>query len=203
MYPAWQHIYRAFNLCPFRNVKVVILGQDPYHGEGQAHGLSFSVPNGIRPPPSLMNMYKELAQEFPEDVCDEQGNVTDKKFVMPKHGCLEKWAKEGVLLLNTGLTVQASKAGSHRHVAWKDFTAAVLRTLSKTSKKSIVFMLWGNHAKEQKRHIFEKKKTEHWIVEGVHPSPLSASRGWFGCNHFKRANAYLRSKGRTGVDWTL
>ena len=185
VYPPSSLIFNAFNLTPFDNVKVVILGQDPYHNEGQAHGLAFSVPDNIQKPPSLQNIFKELSQ--------------DLGIPMPLHGNLEKWAKEGVLLLNASLTVRAHMAASHAKIGWQRFTDAAIKALS-DKKENLVFILWGNYAIAKESIINHNK---HLILKTVHPSPLSASRGFFGCHHFSKANEYLINKGIQPINWNL
>lgn len=186
IYPKSDEIFNAFNLTPFHNVKIVVLGQDPYHGEGQAHGLSFSVPKGIKPPPSLVNIYKELRNEYPD-------------FKIPNHGNLEQWAKQGVLMLNAILTVNANDAGSHRKAGWEYFTNAVIKRIS-DRKENIVFLLWGRFAQEKELLIDSNK---HLILKAAHPSPFSAHNGFFGCGHFKKANEYLTSKGIETIIWQV
>lgn len=185
VYPPGPMIFNAFNQTPFHKVKAVILGQDPYHGPGQAHGLCFSVPHGIVPPPSLINIFKELR--------------TDLHISMPKHGNLEKWAQQGVLLLNATLTVRANQAGSHQKKGWETFTDAVIRKLS-AERDHLVFILWGNYA-QQKTMLIDSAK--HLILKSVHPSPLSASRGFFGCRHFSSTNSYLTQHNIEPIDWDL
>jgi uracil-DNA glycosylase len=185
VYPPGPYIFNAFNTTPFDEVKVVILGQDPYHGPGQAHGLSFSVPPGIPPPPSLVNIFKELH--------------TDLNMPIPNHGFLEKWAKQGVLLLNASLTVEANKPMSHSKIGWHIFTDAVIHTLSK-DREHLVFLLWGSFAKSKAELIDTKK---HLVLTAAHPSPLSAHNGFFGCRHFSKANFWLQQKGIKPIDWTL
>ncbi len=185
IYPPENLIFNAFNKTPFNKVKVVILGQDPYHGAGQAHGLCFSVPNGIKIPPSLRNIYKELN--------------TDVGFAIPTSGNLEKWAAQGILLINSTLTVRDSEAGSHQKKGWEMFTDNVIKTIS-DKKENIVFILWGNYAKS-KESLIDKEK--HFIIKSVHPSPLSASRGFFGSKPFSKINSYLQSKGFDCIDWSL
>lgn len=185
VYPPSNLIFNAFNLTPFDKVKVVILGQDPYHNIGQAHGLAFSVPDGIQPPPSLQNIFRELN--------------SDLGIPIPKTGNLEKWAKEGVLLLNASLTVRANMAASHARIGWQLFTDAAIKALSK-NKEHLVFMLWGNYA-IAKENLIDTNK--HLILKTVHPSPLSASRGFFGCRHFSKTNEYLKNNGIRPVNWTL
>ena len=185
VYPPGKLIFNAFNLTPFDKVKVVILGQDPYHGPGQAHGLSFSVPDGVQFPPSLMNIFKELNN--------------DLGIPMAHSGNLEKWAREGVLLLNASLTVRAGQAASHSRHGWETFTDAAIRALSE-EREHLVFILWGNYA-IAKRALIDPFK--HLILTSVHPSPLSASRGFFGCHHFSKTNNYLIEHNIEPVDWKL
>jgi len=185
VYPAGSRLFAAFDLTPFEKVKVVILGQDPYHGPGQAHGLCFSVPKGIVPPPSLVNIFKELQ--------------SDLGIKRPAHGNLEKWAEQGVLLLNAMLTVRANEAGSHQKKGWESFTDAVIKALS-NHREGLVFMLWGNYA-IAKASLIDTNK--HFILKSVHPSPLSASRGFLGCKHFSKANEILISQGVDSIDWSL
>ncbi len=183
-YPPGKDIFTAFDLCPFDKVRVVILGQDPYHGPGQAHGLCFSVPDGITHPPSLINILKELQQDM------------GKPY--PQSGTLTPWGQQGVLLLNATLTVRAGQAGSHQKKGWEPFTDAVIDKLS-AHTKGLVFMLWGNYAKQKGKHIDRNK---HLVLEAGHPSPLSANRGlWFGNKHFSKANTYLVEQGKTAIDW--
>ena len=183
-YPAGSHIFNAFQKCPWENVKVVLLGQDPYHGPGQAHGLSFSVPSGVKHPPSLVNIFKEL--------------TTDIGKAYPESGDLTAWAQQGVLLLNATLTVAAGQAGSHQKKGWELFTDAVIEKLS-SEKKDLVFLLWGGYARKKKTLIDAKK---HLVLSSGHPSPLSANRGyWFGNRHFSQCNSYLHSKGVLPIKW--
>ena len=184
VYPAPQNIFRAFDLCPFDSTKVVILGQDPYHGPRQANGLCFAVGDGIPLPPSLQNIYKEIESGFGTPVVHRSGD-------------LERWAKQGVLLLNATLTVEAHKAGSHQGKGWEQFTDAAVHELSDHSER-IVFMLWGNYAKAKGAFI---DRTKHLVLESAHPSPFSAANGFFGNKHFSKANEYLASNGRTPIDW--
>ena len=185
-FPPGKLIFNAFDLCPPEKTKVVILGQDPYHGPGQAHGLCFSVPRGVPHPPSLINIFKELEK--------------DVKTPYPKSGNLSPWAKQGVLLLNTTLTVQANRAGSHQGKGWEKFTDQVIHILS-NNYKNIVFLLWGSYAK-QKIKIIDREK--HFVLTSGHPSPLSANRGyWFGNSHFSKTNDYLTSKGKKTINWNL
>lgn len=185
VFPAQENIFHAFEATPVEAVKVVILGQDPYHGPGQAHGLSFSVQPGIKVPPSLRNMYKELEEDLGVNP--------------PGHGFLEDWAKQGVLLLNTVLTVEAGKAGSHQKKGWETFTDTVIDVLNR-ERDNLVFILWGSHAQKKGRGI---DKARHLVLDGPHPSPLSAYRGFFGCGHFSGANDYLLSTGQTPINWQL
>ncbi|MBO5863671.1 MAG: uracil-DNA glycosylase [Paludibacteraceae bacterium] len=183
VYPPAKLIFNAFDLCPFDKVKVVIIGQDPYHGPGQAHGLCFSVNDGIDVPPSLVNIYKEIKE--------------DLGIEPPASGNLERWAKQGVLLLNATLTVRARTAGSHQNKGWEEFTDRVIKELSE-KRKDVVFMLWGSYA-QKKGAIIDTKK--HCVLTSVHPSPLSAYRGFLGCKHFSKANEYLKSKGLAEICW--
>jgi uracil-DNA glycosylase len=185
IYPPGSLIFNAFNTTPLDKVKVVILGQDPYHGKGQAHGLCFSVPHGVQPPPSLANIFKEL--------------VEDVGIPMPQHGNLTHWAEQGVFLLNASLTVRAAEPMSHAKIGWADFTNAVIKTIS-DQRKNIVFMLWGKFAQEKRMLIDEVK---HLVLRSVHPSPLSAHAGFFGCRHFSQANTYLMKNGVDPIDWRL
>ena len=185
IYPPGPQIFSAFNLTPFNKVSVVLLGQDPYHGPGQAHGLCFSVSQGIAPPPSLINIFKELK--------------SDLGIPFPGHGNLTGWAKQGVLLLNATLTVRANQAGSHQKKGWEVFTDKVIETLSH-KRTNLVFLLWGNYA-QQKSALINPEK--HLILKSVHPSPLAASRGFFGCRHFSKANQYLIKNGKEPVNWDL
>lgn len=185
IFPPGRLIFNAFNLTPFEEVKVVILGQDPYHGVGQAHGLAFSVPEGVPHPKSLINIFKELQ--------DDLGLKT------PQSGNLVKWAKEGVLLINATLTVRAHEAGSHQNQGWETFTDSVIQQLSE-KHKGLVFLLWGNYAKMKMNLIDEKR---HHILTAAHPSPLAAFRGFFGCKHFSKTNQLLIQEGKTPIDWNL
>ena len=184
-YPLEKNIFAAFNNCHFNDVKVVILGQDPYHGPNQANGLCFSVHDSTPHPPSLVNIFKEIE------------NDTHRPY--PQSGDLMRWAKQGVLLLNATLTVRAHQAGSHQKKGWEEFTDRIIETLS-LNKKEVVFMLWGNYAGRKKSLIDESK---HLILEAAHPSPLSAYRGFFGCKHFSLANDYLISKKSSSIDWQI
>lgn len=183
IFPPAGQIFNAFNTCPFNNVKVVILGQDPYHGPRQAHGLCFSVNDGIQFPPSLQNIFKEI--------------TSDLGIPMPKSGNLTRWAEQGVLLLNATLTVRASQAGSHQGRGWEEFTDAVIKIISEKAE-NVVFILWGSYAIKKKSLIDASK---HCILTAPHPSPLSSYRGFFGCKHFSQTNTYLTSKGKTPIEW--
>ena len=185
IYPPGSLIFNAFNTTPFDKVKVVILGQDPYHGPGQAHGLCFSVQNGVPPPPSLVNIFKELQENTGVPV--------------PEHGNLTHWAGQGVFLLNASLTVRAGEPMSHSKIGWAQFTDEVIKKISSV-KEHVVFILWGKFAQEKKVLIDE---TKHCILKSAHPSPLSAHAGFFGCKHFSKANEYLMSKGIDPIDWKL
>jgi len=185
LYPPGRLIFNAFQTTPFEKVQVVILGQDPYHGKGQAHGLCFSVPPGVRKPPSLVNIFKELQ--------------SDLGIPLPEHGTLEKWANQGVLLINATLTVRDGQAGSHQNRGWETFTNRVIEVVSQ-EKTGVVFLLWGRYAQAKASLIDEKK---HLSLKAAHPSPLSAHNGFFGCRHFSRTNDYLAQQGKSGIDWTL
>lgn len=185
VFPPSSLWFNALNTTKFDDVKVVILGQDPYHGEGQAHGLSFSVQKGIKSPPSLKNMYKELSD--------------DVGFQAPEHGCLEEWADQGVLLLNSVLTVEKSKPASHQKRGWEEFTNDIIQELSE-KREGLVFILWGAYA-QKKGAIIDASK--HLILQSPHPSPFSARHGFFGCKHFSKTNAYLESIGKTPINWQL
>lgn len=185
VFPPKEDIFRAFDLTAFDQVKVVILGQDPYHGLGQANGLAFSVCQDIPIPPSLKNIYKELER--------------DLKIPVPNHGDLQSWAQQGVLLLNTSLTVEAGKAHSHKHFHWENFTKAIITELSQ-KKKHLVFILWGNHAQSFKGLIDHQR---HAVIESAHPSPLSAHRGFLGSRPFSKTNTYLQLQGISPIDWSI
>lgn len=185
IYPPGPLIFNAFNSTPVQRLKVVILGQDPYHGPNQAHGLSFSVPNGVPPPPSLINIFKELRDDIGVNI--------------PNHGNLSRWAEQGVFLLNASLTVRASEPMSHAKIGWAEFTNAVIKKIS-DEKQHVVFLLWGKFAQE-KRTLIDSSK--HLILRSVHPSPLSAHAGFFGCKHFSKTNEWLVSKGIDPIDWNL
>lgn len=183
-YPPGSLIFNAFNLCPFDRVKVVIIGQDPYHEPGQAQGLSFSVPEGVPFPPSLQNIFKEIQLDLGKP--------------MPPTGDLTRWAEQGVLLLNATLTVRAHQAASHQRYGWEQFTDAAIRALS-AERENLVFILWGGYARSKAQLI---DRSRHLVLESVHPSPLSANRGgWFGNHHFSQCNAYLREHGEQEIDW--
>ncbi|CAA9259951.1 MAG: Uracil-DNA glycosylase, family 1 [uncultured Adhaeribacter sp.] len=184
IYPPGNQIFNAFAKCPFDQVKIVIIGQDPYHGLGQAHGLAFSVNDGVTIPPSLRNILKEIHDDLGKPI--------------PKSGNLERWAQQGVLLLNATLTVRANTPGSHQKKGWEEFTDAVIEQVA-TKKNNIVFLLWGAYA-QKKGAIIEKNKT-HLILKAAHPSPFAADKGFFGCRHFSQANAYLREHGLTEIEW--
>jgi len=185
IYPRPADIFAAFNLTSFDKIKVVIIGQDPYHGPNQAHGLCFSVQPGIKVPPSLANIYKELQ--------------SDLGLNMPKHGCLKSWAENGVLLLNALLTVEDGKPMSHKNFGWEKFTDHVIDLINE-KKENIVFMLWGSPAHSKAKNVDPQK---HYVLKSVHPSPLSSYRGYFGCKHFSLCNQFLESKGIKPVDWSL
>ena len=185
VFPPGGKIFNALDSTPFDAVKVVILGQDPYHGPGQAHGLCFSVPPGVAPPPSLQNIFKELQ--------------SDLGFTPPNHGCLEHWAGQGVLLLNAVLTVEARRAASHQGKGWEEFTDRIVRSLNE-KRGGLVFMLWGAYAQRKGAII---ARDTHLVLAAPHPSPFSADRGFFGCRHFSRANDYLREQGKEVIDWQL
>jgi len=183
IYPKGKDIFRAFDKCPIDQVKVVILGQDPYHGPGQANGLCFSVHEGMPFPPSLTNIFKEIKNDLSKEI--------------PPNGSLDRWAEQGVLLLNATLTVRAHQAGSHQKKGWEEFTDAVIKVLAE-QKKQVVYMLWGNYA-QKKASIVDPEK--NLILKSVHPSPLSAHRGFFGSAHFSQANSYLKEMGLDQIDW--
>ena len=185
IYPPGSHIFNAFDTTPIDKVKVVIIGQDPYHGPGQAHGLCFSVQNGVQPPPSLINIFKELHE--------------DVGVPIPNHGNLTSWAEQGVFLLNASLTVRAGEPMSHSKIGWAEFTDTVIKKISE-EKKHVVFLLWGKFAQEKRVLIDESK---HLILRAAHPSPLSAHAGFFGCKHFSKANEYLIKNGIDPINWRL
>lgn len=186
VYPPRELVFAAFKATPLAQVRVVILGQDPYHGPGQAHGLCFSVPHGIAPPPSLINIFKELQRD-------------DASFGRPAHGCLQHWAEQGVLLLNTVLTVEEGRAHAHANLGWEQFTDQVIAQLSQRTS-GLVFMLWGAHAQKKGARI---DRSRHLVLSAPHPSPLSAHRGFIGCGHFSAANTYLNGRGLPAIDWHL
>ena len=185
VYPPGPLIFNAFEQTPFDRVKVVILGQDPYHGPGQAHGLCFSVPDNVKPPPSLMNIFKEIE--------------SDLGIKPPQRGNLESWAKQGVMLLNATLTVRANQAGSHQKKGWENFTDSVITKISE-QRENIVFILWGNYARAKKTLINSSKQL---ILEAAHPSPFSAYSGFMGCKHFSKTNEWLREHGIEEIDWRI
>jgi len=185
IFPPGNLIFNAFDKTPFDKVKVIIIGQDPYHGPGQAHGLCFSVPVGVPPPPSLVNVFKEIR--------------SDLNIPVPKHGNLEKWAEQGVMLLNATLTVRATQAGSHQKKGWEQFTDKAIQMIS-LHKTGIIFILWGKYA-QAKEVLIDTNK--HFILKGPHPSPLSAYAGFFGCRHFSKTNELLREQLITEIDWSL
>jgi len=185
IYPPGSTIFAAFEHTPFTKVKVVLLGQDPYHGPGQAHGLCFSVPTGVPKPPSLINIFKELKNEL--------------NIPIPESGNLEQWADQGVLLINATLTVRAHMAGSHQKRGWEEFTDVVIRTISE-KREGVVFLLWGAYAQAKESLI---DTSHHFVLKAPHPSPLSASRGFFGCGHFIKVNELLHEQGLTEIDWRI
>ena len=185
IYPTRKDIFNALNLTPFNQVKVVILGQDPYHGPNQAHGLCFSVKPGVKIPPSLVNIFKELNE--------------DQAITPPKEGSLIKWAERGVLLLNNVLTVEAGQAGSHHHKGWEKFTDKIVELLNE-NKEHLVFILWGSPAQKKAANVDQSR---HFVIKSVHPSPLSSYRGFFGSSPFSKTNDYLKSKSKNPIDWSL
>ena len=186
IYPPQQDVFNALRYTPLESVKVVILGQDPYHGAGQAHGLCFSVLPGVKTPPSLVNIYKELATDI-------------DGFVIPEHGTLTSWAEQGVLLLNTVLTVEQGKAHSHAKWGWETFTDAVIDAVNR-HQQGVVFLLWGSHAQKKGKHIDTSK---HHVLSAPHPSPLSAHRGFLGCKHFSQTNQLLSSQNKSPINWQV
>lgn len=186
VYPPQEEVFNAFKLTPFENIRAIILGQDPYHGPNQAHGLAFSVKPGVATPPSLLNIYKELGTDI-------------AGFQMPNHGYLVKWAEQGVLLLNTVLTVERGLAHSHANLGWETFTDRVIAAVN-THRQNVVFLLWGSHAQKKGQFI---DRTRHLVLTAAHPSPLSAYRGFFGCRHFSHTNAYLRQHDMSEIDWQV
>jgi uracil-DNA glycosylase len=185
IYPPGSQIFAALDSTPFDEVKAVILGQDPYHGPGQAHGLCFSVAPGVAVPPSLLNIFKEISR--------------DLDLPRPRHGCLSSWARQGVLLLNAVLTVEHGQAGSHQGKGWEELTDACIEALNR-EREGLVFLLWGSHAQAKGRLIDSRR---HLVLKAPHPSPLSAHRGFLGCGHFSRCNRYLEENGRLPIDWSL
>ncbi len=185
IYPNMYNIFDALKYTPYEDTKVLILGQDPYHGENQAHGLAFSVQEGVKTPPSLANIYKELQ--------------SDIGYFIPNNGCLIPWAKQGVLLLNTSLTVREGEANSHQNKGWETFTDEIIKKLNK-KQEPVIFVLWGGNARKKKTLIDNK---HHYILESAHPSPLSAYRGFFGCNHFSRINEILIDLNKNPIDWQI
>jgi uracil-DNA glycosylase len=185
IYPPGSQIFNAFNMTPFEDVRVVLLGQDPYHGQGQAHGLCFSVSRGIKPPPSLVNIFKEIE--------------SDLGIPVPNQGCLEKWARQGVMLLNATLTVRANQPGSHQRKGWETFTDAVIEKLS-AKRVGLVFLLWGKFAQEKETIIDTNR---HYVLKAAHPSPFSAYNGFFGCRHFSKTNEILARHGLQEIDWRV
>lgn len=185
IFPNMYDIFNALKLTSYKDTKVLILGQDPYHDIGQAHGLAFSVKPGIKIPPSLLNIYKEIKDEYGYDI--------------PSSGYLESWSKQGILLLNTVLTVRAHQANSHKNMGWEIFTDEIIKILNRR-EEPVIFVLWGANARSKKQFIDTKK---HFVLEAPHPSPLSAHRGFFGCNHFKKINDILGSLGKDAIDWRV
>ncbi|WP_088329923.1 uracil-DNA glycosylase [Lacimicrobium sp. SS2-24] len=186
IYPPQSEVFNAFKMTSLDQLKVVILGQDPYHGPNQAHGLCFSVQPGIKPPPSLVNIYKELAR-------DVDG------FSLPAHGCLQSWAQQGVLLLNTVLTVEQGNAHSHAKIGWERFTDKVIEQINRHTQ-GVVFLLWGSHAQKKGKMVDTQR---HLVLKAPHPSPLSAHRGFLGCGHFSMTNEYLLKQGKSAIDWRI
>lgn len=186
VYPPKEDVFNAFRVPSFDNVKVVIIGQDPYHGPNQAHGLCFSVKTGVKVPPSLVNMYKELVTDIPG-------------FITPDHGYLQSWAEQGVLLLNTVLTVEAGQAHSHKHLGWEQFTDKVIQVIN-DSCDGVIFLLWGSHAQKKGKNIDTNR---HHVLTAPHPSPLSAHRGFFGCQHFSKTNQLLAQQGKSEINWQV
>lgn len=186
IYPKPNNIFNVFRITEFASIKVIIIGQDPYHGPNQAHGFAFSVPIGIKLPPSLHNIYKELKSDIPG-------------FIIPKHGCLLSWAQKGVFLLNSILTVEQGKSGSHANIGWEQFTDTVIHMIS-DHQKNLVFLLWGNYA-QKKSILIDNKK--HYILTTSHPSPISAQYGFLGCQHFSKTNAFLMQHNKKTINWQL
>ncbi|ROS04929.1 uracil-DNA glycosylase [Sinobacterium caligoides] len=185
IYPPADKVFHAFDALPLKSIKVVILGQDPYHGEGQAHGLSFSVECGVKVPPSLRNIFRELHD--------------DLGIELPPHGCLDSWVDQGVLLLNNVLTVEKGQAGSHRKLGWEQFTDRVIDTIN-SQCEGVVFILWGGPAQQKAKNVDDSR---HCVLQAPHPSPLSSYRGFFGCKHFSMANDYLAGNDKKAVDWNI
>ncbi len=199
VYPNPKQIFRAFDETPFESVKVVILGQDPYHGEGQANGLCFAVNSGVRTPPSLLNIFKELESDLGSTHSTSSGQAGSPQAgrQVNRDSDLVRWARQGVLLLNATLTVRSASAGSHQGKGWEQFTDAAIQKLN-DEREGIVFILWGNYAKQKGAHI---DRTKHFVIESAHPSPLSAHNGFFGSKPFSRANEYLHTIGKKVIDW--
>lgn len=194
VYPPYAQIFAAFDRCRLENVKVVVVGQDPYIQAGQAHGLCFSVPEGVQPPPSLLNIFKEINADFGDE--SAVGSGSSKRISFDK-GCLYPWAEQGVFLLNSVLTVFASRSGSHQGEGWERFTDKVIEILNQ-EREHLVFLLWGNYAKRKGEQV---EKSKHLVLTAAHPSPLSANSGFFGCRHFSKTNQYLVEHGKTPIDW--
>ena len=190
VFPPKEFVFNVFNHLEYKDIRVVILGQDPYHGLGQGNGIAFSVNPGVKIPPSLQNIYKELSLEYKN---------SDKEFSIPKNGDLTCWVEQGVFMLNTALTVRESEANSHSKKGWETFTDAVLKKINEKNEP-VVFILWGNNAKRKKNLI---TNPNHFVLEGVHPSPLSANRGFFGCSHFVKTNDFLKEKGLKEIEWRI
>ena len=190
VFPPKEFVFNVFNHLEYKDIRVVILGQDPYHGLGQGNGIAFSVNPGVKIPPSLQNIYKELSLEYKN---------SDKEFSIPKNGDLTCWVEQGVFMLNTALTVRESEANSHSKKGWDIFTDAVLKKINEKNEP-VVFILWGNNAKRKKNLI---TNPNHFVLEGVHPSPLSANRGFFGCSHFVKTNDFLKEKGLKEIEWRI
>lgn len=198
IYPPPKFVFRAFDMCPFDEVKVVILGQDPYHGKDQANGLCFSVNEGIALPPSLQNIFKEIESDLGTETSRTAPVSTEKSAprIYPS-GYLDRWAKQGVLLLNATLTVQAATPGSHQHQGWEEFTDRIIQLISE-KRSNVVFILWGRYAQEKGAHI---DTTKHLVLKAAHPSPFSAYSGFFGCKHFSKTNVYLTEHGKKAIEW--
>jgi len=194
IYPPMNQIFAAFNACSLDQVKVVIVGQDPYINEGQAHGLCFSVPPGVQPPPSLENIFKEIQSDLQQSARPGEFN---EQMIPPGRGCLLDWAKQGVLLLNSTLTVFASRSASHQGLGWEEFTDRVIEVLNE-QRENLVFLLWGNYAKRKGTTI---DRSKHLVLDASHPSPMSVLQGFFGCRHFSKTNEYLIAHKKTPIDW--